>query len=126
MHLAIFDDSYYESFHRHLDRRGETTWHTNLDRAYDSTHGSAADSRVLAPFEAMLKRAAAKMLRKKPELLRTRDDSGAPIHGAKQRLRRLVDGEGRLVLPPGGLQDMAHYNFVLVRGGAWKEGDERW
>ena len=39
---------------------------------------------------------------------------------------QLIDAKGRLVLPPGGLQDMANYNFVLVRGGAWRDGDELW
>ena len=36
-----------------------------------------------------------------------------------------IDARGRLVLPPGGLQDMSQYNFVIVRGGAWKEGDDK-
>ena len=41
-------------------------------------------------------------------------------------LRGLIDDKGRLVLPPGGLQDMANYHFALVRGGAWRDGDELW
>ena len=41
-------------------------------------------------------------------------------------LRRLVDKAGRLVLPPGGLQDMSSYHFVLVKGGAWRRGDDLW
>ena len=44
----------------------------------------------------------------------------------KERVKRLVDVRGRLVLPPGGLQNMAEYQFTLVKGGAWKAGDELW
>ena len=92
---------------------------TNLDRLYAVLHGSHADAIQLEPFETMLKRAAAKLLRKRPELNRNGRE-------ARERRKRLIDGEGRLILPPGGLQNMADYHFVLVRGGAWKAGDALW
>ena len=127
IHLVVFDDSYHENFHRHLDRHEEVAWHTNLDRTYANKYGTKADITQLAPFEQMLKRAAVKLKRQQPDLFRLKDPVTKKwIYGAQQRLRRLVDKEGRLVLPPGGLQDMAHYHFVLVRGGAWKLGDELW
>ena len=62
---------------------------------------------------------AAKLLRKRPDLNRNGRE-------AKLKRHRLIDGEGRLILPPGGLQNMADYHFVLVRGGAWKAGDALW
>ena len=117
VHLAIFDDSYHERFPTFLDRQNETTWHTNLDAAFTTTHGPNADGAVLAPLEDMLRRAAKQLLLDRPEL-------DAP--SAASAKAQLIDGNGRLVLPPGGLQDMAHYNFVLVRGGAWRDGDELW
>ena len=55
------------------------------------------------------------LLQQKPEL-----------DADKQARNRLIDKSGRLMLPPGGLQNMADYHFVLVRGGAWKDGDELW
>lgn len=81
--------------------------------------GTHADAIQLEPFEAMLKRAAAKLLRKRPDLQRN-----GPR--AKEKVRKLIDGHGRLILPPGGLQNMAEYHFVLVRGGAWKQGEDMW
>ena len=42
----------------------------NLDRLYAVLHGSHADAIQLEPFETMLKRAAAKLLRKRPDLSR--------------------------------------------------------
>ena len=64
-------------------------------------------------------------VQRRPELARWKS-KGKRIRGAKERLRRLVDQHGRLVLPPGGLQSMASYHLALVRGGAWRRGDERW
>ena len=43
---------------------------TNLDRLYAVLHGSHADAIQLEPFDTMLKRAAAKLLRKRPDLSR--------------------------------------------------------
>ena len=42
-------------------------------------------------------------------------EQSADVH---ERLRRLIDGQGRLILPPGGLQSMADYHFAVVKGGA--------
>lgn len=34
VHLAIFDDAFYERFHLWLDQQHETYWFTNMDAAY--------------------------------------------------------------------------------------------
>ena len=67
----------------------------------------------------MLKRAASALIARRPDL----DDGSRKALAAR---RQLIDDKGRLVLPPGGLQDMANYHFALVRGGAWRDGDELW
>ena len=115
VHLAIFDDSFHETFHMFLDERGETAWHTNLDSDYLRARGPVQDLAQLDPFETTLRAAAMSLLQQKPEL-----------DADKQARNRLIDKSGRLILPPGGLQNMADYHFVLVRGGAWKDGDELW
>jgi len=115
VHLAVFDDSFHERFHNFLDAKGETTWHTNLDSKYMTSHGPARDTEQLRPFETMLRHAATNLMRFRPELRKH-----------KKERDRLIDDTGRLNLPPGGLQNMAHYHFVLVRGGAWRDGDELW
>ena len=86
---------------------------TALDNAYDVQHGPKADAIQLAPFESMLKRAATRLLKDRPELQR-----GSVKTGPGGVDERLVDAEGRLVLPPGGLQSMSEYHLCLVRGGA--------
>ena len=53
------------------------------------------------------------MLNDRPELQR-----GSVKTGPGGVDERLVDAEGRLVLPPGGLQSMSEYHLCLVRGGA--------
>lgn len=109
VHLAVFDDSYHERFPTYLDKMNETAWHTNLDTAYATTRGPEQDAAVLQPLESMLTDAANTLRREHPELTKG----------------EFIDARGRLVLPPGGLQDMSQYNFVIVRGGAWKEGDDK-
>ena len=123
VHLAIFDDAFYEKFHKFLDDHKETNWFTNLDGNYAKAHGEKVDAKQLEPFETVLKKAATKMIRKSPELTKRPDETGKEW---KERLKKLVDTEGRLTLPPGGLQNMAGYHFALVRGGAWKDGEELW
>ena len=92
VHLAIFDDSYHERFPTFLDKNNETAWHTNLDSAYASTRGPVQDAAVLSPLEQMLRKAASGLLERRPDL---RAPAGAAARKA------LIDGEGRLVLPPG-------------------------
>ena len=40
--------------------------------------------------------------------------------GEEKPLWQLVDKEGRLMLPPGGLQDLAYYQSTIMMGGAWR------
>ena len=119
VHLAIFDDSFHERFHNFLDSHRETAWHTNLDSAFLGAHGPVQDLEQLRPFETTLRHAATSLMRQRPELTAQK----GPL---KKERERLIDERGRLNLPPGGLQSMAYYHFVLVRGGAWKDGDELW
>jgi len=117
VHLAVFDDSFHERFHNFLDAHAETAWHTNLDSSYMGVHGPGADMQLLEPFENTLRIAAKSLLHAQPQLR---------LASNKKERHRLVDDKGRLNLPPGGLQNMAYYHFVLVRGGAWRDGDEVW
>ena len=101
-----------------LDHRNETAWHTNLDTRYAEARGPLEDAKVLRPLESMLRAAARRLLDEKHDLVYT--------EAGQAYAKELVDPQGRLLLPPGGLQDMAKYNFAIVKGGAWRDGDELW
>ena len=91
--------------------------HTAFDSTFIASHGRQRDLAQLQPFEQSLRRAAKALLTSRPELKEP---------SRKRELERLVDDKGRLILPPGGLEHMEDYHFVLVRGGAWRTGDELW
>ena len=54
MHLAIFDDAFYEKFHKFLDDHKETNWFANLDGNYAKAHGEKVDAKQLDEAEALL------------------------------------------------------------------------
>ena len=101
--LAVFDDSpnNQEGFPEFLGKQGEVAWHT-WDPTFQATYG---DKQVIDPFSKLLRQKVHSHLKRHPDL-------------TPARRAQLVDGAGRLQLPPGYMNALGSQHLSIVRGDA--------
>ena len=101
--LAVFDDSpnNKEGFPEFLGKQGEVAWHT-WDPTFQATYG---DKQVIDPFSNLLRQKVHSHSKRHPDL-------------TPARRAQLVDGAGRLQLPPGYMNALGSQHLSIVRGDA--------